>query len=131
MIFELLKSITILDSLRVLSVVSAFYCMCLSVRVGVQERLVGKSNRLSIFVFMAAVLYLLANTLYETGGVKVDSFISILYRQDFIVVWFAFLGFQKRRLKDIKYMPVIAYEFRGQAEIITSYEGTDRRQTNG
>lgn len=128
MIIDLLKSITILDLMRILSVVTAFYCACLSIRVGIQERLVGRSNRLSIFVFMASILYLLANSLYESGGVKVDSFVSILYRQDFIVVWLAFLGFQKRRFKEIKNLPILAYEFRGQAEFNHYHHGMDRRK---
>ena len=89
----------ILDILRILSVVTAFYCMCLSVRV---------------LVFVSAALYLVANIMYEAGGIKVDNFISILYRQDFIIVFFAFLGFQKRRLKELKGLPVIAYEYRGK-----------------
>tara|TARA_R110001599_G_scaffold155592_2_gene341402 strand:- start:72 stop:410 length:339 start_codon:yes stop_codon:yes gene_type:complete len=104
----------ILDILRILSVVTAFYCMCLSVRVGIVERIVGKSNNLSVLVFVSAALYLVANIMYEAGGIKVDNFISILYRQDFIIVFFAFLGFQKRRLKELKGLPIIAYEYRGK-----------------
>ena len=85
----------ILDILRILSVVTAFYCMCLSVRVGIVERIVGKSNNLSVLVFVSAALYLVANIMYEAGGIKVDNFISILYRQILLLCFLLSWGFRK------------------------------------
>ena len=83
-------------------------------------------------VFVSAALYLVANIMYETGGIKVDNFVSILYRQDFIIVFFAFLGFQKRRLKELKGLPVVAYEHRGKltSEQLHEKYSTNRRRTN-